>query len=172
MLRWSALHCSRAKFTFKLDTDCFIRVRPFLARLLSFPPDRSYGFNRAHLPVLRSGKWAIDAWYYPYASYPTFNPTVYLLPGQATLPLYEALVGQPTTETIPALPFEDAFVTGILAEKLCLPRATFPGLAVLFDRLVGTSDRHNVPYLKRLVVVMETLGDEDLRRIWAALGAD
>ncbi|XP_017491953.1 PREDICTED: lactosylceramide 1,3-N-acetyl-beta-D-glucosaminyltransferase-like [Rhagoletis zephyria] len=180
VLRWTSLHCSRAKFILKLDNDCYVRVKPFIDQLKALSTDALYGLNRRNDPVLRSGKWAIDQWYYPYTVYPAFHPSAYLVPGTLALPLYEALLSSPQTDIIPALPFEDVYVTGILAERLRLPRAIFPGMGVLFDRRYsflnliqfGSNDREDVRLLRTLTIAAETIGDDDLRRIWRQIGAD
>lgn len=172
MLRWSALHCSKAKFIFKLDNDCYIRVKPFLEQIKSFSGDTIYGIYRMYEPVMRTGKWYIDEWYHPQSTYPPLHAGPYLIPGPVALKLYEAIFSEPTVDTIPALPIDDAYVTGILSEKINIPRKYFSGLRELHDRYFITNDRENVNYLRSLTVYFETLGDDDLRRIWRQIGVD
>lgn len=173
MLRWTAVHCSQAKFIFKLDNDCYIRVNPFLKQMTAFSGDTIYGIYRINEPVMRTGKWAIDEWYYPHSTYPPYHAGPYLIPGPAALKLYEAILSEPTQDTIPALPIDDAYITGILPEKINYPRASFTGLRELHDRsYFQKNDRENVKYLSTLTVYFETLGDVDLRRIWRQFGVD
>lgn len=182
VLRWAALHCSQAKFILKLDNDGYIRVKPFISQLRTLSADTAYGINRVNDTVLRSNcscKWSIDKWYYPQSVYPAFHPGPYLIPGNAILPLYETLLSKPSLEVIPALPFEDVYITGILSEKLPLPRALFPGIGMLYDRSysflfiqIDRKDRENVNYLRTLTIATETIGDADLRRIWTQIGED
>lgn len=174
VLRWSALHCSQTKFIFKLDNDCYIKVNSFIEKIETFISDTIYGRNFITSRVFRTGKWSIDKWYYPYKTYPQYHPGVYLIPGNMTVQLYEALVRKPTIDTIPALPFEDAFITGILAKKINALHAKFPGLELLIDRkfmnIFPRYDRENLDYLKTLTVYVDTLGDADMRKIWKEIG--
>ncbi|KAH9403680.1 Beta-1,3-galactosyltransferase 1, partial [Tyrophagus putrescentiae] len=159
VLRWSALHCSKAKFIFKFDYDCYIRVDNFINQVKSFSPDKLYGFKKFYSKVQRTGKWAIDRWYYPYKFYPAYAPSMYLIPGNATLAMYETVTSSPTTDTIPALPIEDAYITGILAKKLCFPLAIYPNLNQKYK-----NDQRSFAYRTKTIVVSGTNKDVDFRK--------
>lgn len=166
-LRWTALHCSHAAFALKLDSDSFVRVRPFLAEVATFSPNTLYGAYRTREPVLRDPmyKWYIDPLYWPYSLYPPYHAGPYLFPGSEAARLYAAVVSHPTTDTLPALPFDDCYTTGVLAQKANLSRAAFPGL-----KLLQGEEKVSIEALLQYSVFFETLEDDDLRRIWGILG--
>lgn len=172
MLRWTALHCPRTKFIFKLDYDCFIRVNPFLQQLQALPADTMFGLYRTVEPVLNTpddqySKWYIDPLRYPYTSYPPYIAGPYLIPGQRAAALYEAIITQPTVDTIPALPFDDVYITGLLAEKVAIPRSHFDGLLML-----AGVDLSNMWNLQEHTVFFEALDDIKLWYLWQFFGVN
>ncbi len=193
-IRWTALHCSLAAFTLKLDDDCFIRVRPLLAQLkafgtenaegdegddLSTDPADLYGLLRTDEAVVRDPavRYAVARRYWPYARYPPFLAGVYLLRGGTTASrLYSAIVSEPTTDTLPALFIEDAYVTGLLAAKASLGIADLPGVVTLFteedkweqlERATAALEAADDNGEKeQYLIFYESLEEEDLRRFW------
>ena len=76
--------------------------------------------------------------YYPYRFYPTYQRGAYLIPGKFTTQLYEAVVSEPLRQqSLPALPFDDVYITGILAAKSAIPRAHFEGVVLITDKNVN-----------------------------------
>lgn len=171
MLRWTSLHCSKANFIFKVDNDAFIRVNPFLEKIESFSESKLYGPLKENTLVMRAPKWklAIDKMYYPQEFYPPFLSECYLIPAKEALELYAAIEQEPTNESLPALPFEDVYVTGILAKKAELPIVTFSGLKRFDD---GSSDKSNFIYLDNFIVFYKTLEEDDFRKFWKYFGAN
>lgn len=167
-VRWTALHCSHTTFALKMDSDGFIRVNPFLDEVSTFSADTLYGAYRTAEAVLRDPqfKWYIDPLYWPYSTYPPYHAGPYLFPGSGAARLYAAVVSSPTTDTLPALPFDDCYTTGVLAQKANLSRASFPGLRLL----QGQDKMMEDDILGRYSVFFETLNNDDLRRIWALFG--
>ena len=60
----------------------------------------------------QDGKWAISFEDWPWLNYPAYNlgPSV-LMPQSTILPLFAA------SQTIPLMPFDDLYLTGICVEK-------------------------------------------------------
>ena len=186
-VRWTALHCSQARFAFKLDSDAYVRLQPFLAELATFSSAALYGQIRVGSPVLRDPlvKWAIDPRYWPYPAYPPYHAGPYLIPVNLTAQLYATLAAEPTTDTLPALPIDDVYITGVLAAKANISRTNFPGLKLLWGeekrlllrehdgKVVGgeeEEEKKKVDLLRKCSVFFETLNDADLRRLWAIFG--
>ncbi len=116
-VRWTALHCSRARFAFKLDDDAYLRVNRLLDTVDRLPSQSQppvatiFGDLQDTLPVEHNFSsdyrtWAIDRQYWPYQVYPNYTNGMYLLPAGGCDRLYRAVVEPPTTDTIPALPIE------------------------------------------------------------------
>ena len=118
LLRWTTLNCPLVEYLLKLDDDSFLRPHPFLEWLSQVTPNRAIGGSMPEPPVVfRSGKICLSRRFYPAEVFPTFLSCAYLLPGHLTVRLYEAVL-----ENIPAIPFEDVYVTGTLAQAIDLPR--------------------------------------------------
>lgn len=168
MLRWASIHCPQAKYIFKLDSDCFLRVDPLLSFLEGSDGTSMFGLVREHDIVARKdgSKWDISSQYYPYPTFPRYTPGPYLIPGSKVGQLYSAIVSHPTIDTIPSLPFDDVYVTGILAEKLNISRRNWDGIWELATK----EDMENVEEIKRRCVLYQLLEEEDLVRLWSIFG--
>lgn len=82
-----------------------------------------------------------------------------------TARLYNAVVSNPTTDTLPALPFDDVYTTGVLAQKANLYLDYFSGLKFLQEE-----DKMEDYIFRWYSVFFQTLDDDDLGRIWGAFG--
>lgn len=174
ILRWTALHCSGARFLLKLDDDVFLRLGPFLTRVANLSSDRRtlYGILRTGSTVLRNPKWkwSIATRFWPYQHYPTFLVGEYLIPVSEAVELYAAVVSNPIIDTLPALPYEDVYVTGVLAEKAKLSRAAFPGMKLLQGVEEKMMVNENNSVLRRYSLFIDGLEDGDLQRFWTIFG--
>lgn len=139
-------------------------------KISNFTPNTLYGSYRKVEPVLRNPqcKWYIDPLYWPYSIYPPYHAGPYLFPGSGAARLYAAVVSQPTTNTLPALPFDDCYTTGVLAQKVNFSQAVFPGLKLLQGNKKMKIENDTV--LKQYSVFFETLNDNDIKRFWSVLG--
>lgn len=120
ILRWIALNCPFVRFLFKLDDDSFVRVNPLINMINQTKSNSIYGkWSGISMSFHQkpTDKWFISYKDYPHYFYPTYAAGLYLVPGPLTIKLYECIVQEPLGDTIPALPFEDAYITGILAQK-------------------------------------------------------
>lgn len=112
-------------------------------------------------------KWYIHPLYFPYNTYLLYNGGPYLLPVSKLAAMYRSVVASPNTGkmmSLPSLPFDDAYVTGVLAEKANVSRSTLPGLQMLDPGM-----NRNPTELDSVVVAYE-LEDADLRWWWDVYG--
>lgn len=126
VVRFAAKHCENAKFVVKMDNDMYPMVDRLMTKLGSLSQNAIYGSHRVNIKVSRESKYAVDKRDYYDDTYPVYHNGIYFIPGNATLPLYRAIVSSPSKGIIPALPFEDAYVSGILAERANVQRKKRP----------------------------------------------
>ncbi len=131
VVRFVAKYCSQAKFFIKMDSDMYLMVDRVVGKLSSLSLEAIYGNYKIKSEVVRNGKYAVDKRDYPEDTYPTYHAGIYFIPANASLLLYRALVTTPHIGIIPALPFEDAYVSGILPERMNIPRKKFSGMVHL-----------------------------------------
>ncbi|KAH9402311.1 hypothetical protein TYRP_016369 [Tyrophagus putrescentiae] len=136
VVRFVAKYCSQAKFFIKMDSDMYLMVDRVVGKLSSLSLEAIYGNYKIKSEVVRNGKYAVDKRDYPEDTYPTYHAGIYFIPANASLLLYRALVTTPHIGIIPALPFEDAYVSGILPERMNIPRKKFSGMTVQPIRLL------------------------------------
>lgn len=166
MLRWTALHCPRARFLLKLDDDSYLRPRPFLEWLKTVPANRFYGthvLQPGSRPVQREdSRWALSRRYYPPSTYPAYQNGVYLLPANLSVHLYEAIVQEEVPGlTLPALPFEDVYINGVLGKVVRLAHAQV-------DNIRQTRGVHivEVDRLQGVHLLFDYLNSSDIRHYW------
>lgn len=119
ILDWTSRNCNKAKFLLKTDDDIFINVPLLLAFIgeINVQKQAIYGHLLKKSPVVRNktSKWYISNEEYKDDYYPDYlSGCAYLLP----VHLAKELVSVSLQATI--VPFEDVFVTGILAKILNL----------------------------------------------------
>lgn len=125
IMRWIALNCPFVQYAFKFDDDSFLRLNPLIQWLKWIKPKMIYGELALFTEAVRSNtsKWYIASSYYSKRYYPTYAMGLYLFPGTFAIRLYETVVIEPIESTIPALPFEDVYMTGIVASKARIERS-------------------------------------------------
>ncbi|KAH9392903.1 Beta-1,3-galactosyltransferase 5, partial [Tyrophagus putrescentiae] len=127
VVRFAAKHCENAKFVVKMDNDMYPMVDRLMTKLGSLSQNAIYGSHRVNIKVSRESKYAVDKRDYYDDTYPVYHNGIYFIPGNATLPLYRAIVSSPSKGIIPALPFEDAYVLfGFCKYKVQLRLGVFP----------------------------------------------
>ncbi|KAL4217223.1 Beta-1 [Mactra antiquata] len=116
-LKWVKTNCQGVKYVLKVDDDVFVNI-PLLVKHIESRPIPANGtvygtiFNRK-VKVSPSGKWAVKKEEYPLTFYPPYaQGTSYTLTGN----LISKIVH--TSQYLPYLHIEDAFITGILAGRL------------------------------------------------------
>ncbi|KAI9561280.1 hypothetical protein GHT06_012236 [Daphnia sinensis] len=113
LLNWINDHCSEVDFVLKIDDDVYVNTKNFLTviRSLNASEKSIYG-SVVNSPPLREGKWYISWDDWPWSNYPVyFSGAAVILPGCTITSLLAA------AQTIPYLPFDDAFLTGLCTSK-------------------------------------------------------
>ncbi|XP_059615546.1 uncharacterized protein LOC132261050 [Phlebotomus argentipes] len=119
-MKWATEFCPETQFIFKSDDDIFVNtpfILHFVNRLTNMNSTRDFIFcvlNRGP-PVMRDEKekWYISPEEYPNATYPVYCPGfALLLTTDVAQKLHKA------AETTPFFWVEDAYVLGILREKI------------------------------------------------------
>ena len=122
-LRWVLDNCPQAKFILKADDDTFVNLPLLTTFLLERGQGNSiYGFRYFTSTVERTGRWAVPKTAYPFSKYPVYmSGTGYVLSKDAAQRIMEA------SSSIPLIPIEDAFITGILAQVAGIRRVSCSG---------------------------------------------
>ena len=167
LVRWAALHCPFARFIFKFDDDSFMRVNPLLAELERIEPLHIMGLLSALDEVIHTNtsKWFISPQYYPYLFYQAYIRGAYLIPGQFTIRLYEAIVSEPQSKTLPALPFDDVYISGILAAKASISRAYHESFL-----LVTKGNINDTNEISRYNVHFNMMSPDRMNQLWKIFG--
>ncbi|XP_032781238.2 lactosylceramide 1,3-N-acetyl-beta-D-glucosaminyltransferase isoform X2 [Daphnia magna] len=113
LLNWMNDYCSQVDFVLKIDDDVYVNTKNFLTviRSLNASEQSNYG-SIVDSPPLREGKWYISWDDWPWSNYPMyFSGAAVILPGCTIAPLLAA------AQTIPYLPFDDTFLTGLCTSK-------------------------------------------------------
>ncbi|XP_070701169.1 beta-1,3-galactosyltransferase 2-like [Pempheris klunzingeri] len=131
-MNWVTIHCPRASYVMKTDSDMFVNTEYLIYKLLrpDMKPKRNYftGNNmRGFAPNRnKNSKWYMSPELYPSEKYPTFcSGTGYVFSGDLARKIYHASL------SIPHLHLEDVYV-GICLAKLQI-EPTPPSNAFLFN---------------------------------------
>ena len=111
-LKWMSIYCGAADYILKADEDIYVNI-PKLMAILTENPANMTGSIYGHLygggRVMRKGRWTVSTEEFPMSNYPPYmSGNSYVISG-ATAPklLY-------TSQYLPYLSIEDAFITGVL----------------------------------------------------------
>lgn len=133
--RWVAEFCSNVSYVVKADDDIFINLPLLLSNI-----NRSHGASRDVLfgyvysgkrPVVRSGRWGVQPEVYPFSRYPQYiSGTSYTISGNLMRPIVHY------AQYFPYLNIEDAFITGVICNKVLGARLEhFPQSSHFNDQL-------------------------------------
>ncbi|XP_064476299.1 beta-1,3-galactosyltransferase 1-like [Ornithodoros turicata] len=127
MVRWVKEHCSNAQFVLKIDDDMLLNVWGLWAEIetsLTGANLTIWGKLAQHWTPFRN---SVSKWYLPVRVYkkPVFPDFLagpaYLFTGDCAPVLYNV------SFTVPYLPLEDVFLTGVVAQKAGITRKNHPG---------------------------------------------
>jgi hypothetical protein len=130
-LKWVSIYCSNIDFLLKVDEDVFVNI-PNLAnelhKRLYGIKGAVYGYINQRASVHRSGKWAVSKDEFPLSYYPNYaSGNSYVISGNIITDMFI------TSEYIPYMPIEDAFITGCLARILRAKVVPIPGFTYWND---------------------------------------
>lgn len=117
MLRWVSEFCQNASYVVKVDDDCFLNV-PFLVKeLAKTGKKRNFilGYLLKFVRPVRDvkSKYYVSSTDYHWKIYPNYvSGSCYIMSGDVVLSMFNSCL------TVPFMPMEDIFVTGICAKKI------------------------------------------------------
>lgn len=131
VLKWVSIYCSDVDFVMKVDEDVFVNI-PQLAKELHRRPygvkGAVYGYINVHSSVRRKGKWGVSKDEFPLTHYPNYaSGNSYVISGNIIPRMFM------TSEYLPYMPIEDAFITGCLARIVEAKVVSVPGFTYWHD---------------------------------------
>ena len=165
-MNWVAMHCPRASYVMKTDSDMFVNTLFLIQKLLrpELKPKTNYitGLIYKDTKPIRdkSSKWYISPEEYPNETYPDYCcGTGYVFSGDMATKLYEASVN------IPFLRFEDVYV-GMCLERLGIKPTPSP------DWLFNNWRVYYSSYRYRNLVTVHHVVPRDMLEYWHNIWRD
>ncbi|XP_068220473.1 beta-1,3-galactosyltransferase 2-like [Palaemon carinicauda] len=118
-LSWISHHCQHVPWTLHADDDVLVDIFLLTMNLRSYDIKTTDHFycNAMYSKAMREGKWAVSYEEYPAVQYPVFcSGGMWVLPTKVIPRLLKA------SEEVPFLWVDDAYVTGVLAERANVSR--------------------------------------------------
>jgi hypothetical protein len=123
-LQWVLEYCEDAKYILKTDDDSYFNLTSLLHLLPMVKDSKFIGSLNTKAPVQRHGLWQVNQAQFPQKTYPPYCSGCAYVVSQDILPQLLS-----TARSIPMLPIEDVYVTGLLAKALriqCQNNINFP----------------------------------------------
>lgn len=167
LLRWTALNCPKVKFMLKVDDDSLVLANNLIQFCESSDSKYISGYLW-HKPLVFRGsdKWSISRQDYTSNQYPDYIAGPYLMPGSAAVVLYETAI----TKSLPALPFEDVYITGVVAQKCQIERKHMTSLLYLTKGCQPTAIDYC--FYKNYTIFWQQFDDQSLRSVWTDFKKD
>jgi len=161
LLRWTARSCPFAKYMLKVDDDSLVMANNLLDFIRTSDANAIYGYLWTKAAVDHSNdKWGISTRDFSHKYYPDYIGGPYLIPVRYCLSLYETAV----TKYLPALPFEDAYVTGIVANHCKINRNKLVSLLYITDGCNPLA--LDFCHYKSVSIFWQNLTDNSIRKLW------
>ena len=176
ILRWASIYCPRVPVVFKIDADCMVNYDNLVrftreAVMPNFTQQEQqhyaiYGNLWRGAGVIRStqSKFFTSFRDYPLRKYPDYVGGPWYLAGRQ-LPLF--MFRMAILHAMPALLWEDLYITGIVAQKL-IDAQLFP-----LERYYLTGFEYNVDLDKldyclynRSLILTQAFNEENLKTLW------
>lgn len=175
ILRWTSVYCPRVPVVFKIDADCMLnydnlnRFSQLVAHNASLTNKYYiYGNLWRRAAVIRSAKSKFYTSFhdYPMKIYPDYVGGPWLLAG-SSLPLF--LLRMAILHSMPALLWEDLYISGIVAQKLIdinfpLQRHYMYGFEYNVDL-----DKLDYCLFNRSIILTQAMNESNLESIWFRL---
>jgi len=162
LLRWTSMSCPFVKHMLKVDDDSLILTDNMINFCNSTNDDSIYGHLWQNSLVGRGrDKWALNVDDYPEKIYPNYIGGPYLIPGSIIIALYETAI----TKSLPAVPFEDVYLTGIVASKLEIPRKMLYSLLYL-ESQGNIYQFHFDSFYNNITIFWQGLNDYLILKVW------
>jgi hypothetical protein len=161
ILRWLSVNCFNARFVYKVDDDCIINTE----KLVEFTETTADGktiygqlWRNPFVDRNRRSKFFISRSDFDLNKYPDYTGGPWLMSGQLVPGLYETAL-----QSLPALPWEDVFITGVSASKLGVRRRQLTGL-VYFQK--SQFNQLNHCWFRENVIFWQNLDEMMIRNGW------
>lgn len=157
LLKWALSPCAHhATHVLKIDDDVLLNVRGLLGSLTNASMVGHLMRNKKPIRSQRS-KWYLGHCEYPKRRLPLFLAgPAYILHRKVLEPLFI------TALELPLIHLEDVFLTGIVAEKLGIPR-------VNDRRIVNTRPTFSKPCLLRGYIAVHEYSPDEIVDLWTKL---
>lgn len=144
-----------------MDDDCLLNINKLLDFCDKALPFTIYGhlWKKAFVDRNQKSKFFISRRDYPANAYPDYTGGPWLMPNNVVRKLYETAI----TKSLPALPFEDVYITGVVAHKLAIKRQFLPGL-VYFNR--SLFKKLDFCWFNETIIFWQDLNDKLLVKGW------
>ncbi|XP_054159949.1 lactosylceramide 1,3-N-acetyl-beta-D-glucosaminyltransferase-like [Oppia nitens] len=162
LLRWTAINCPFVKYMMKLDDDSFIISDNLMKYVETSYGNSIIGHLWTNVMVKRNplSKWYLSYEETPNSRFPDFIGGPSLIPGCYCLALYETTI----TQFMPALPFEDVLITGLVANHLNIKREDL--ISELFIGPEYDVNSVDICQYQQMAVIWQRLTDKIIRRFW------
>jgi hypothetical protein len=121
ILRWTLFYCKNVKFIMKTDDDILVNPSMFNQFIANITNSKKtiYGTVGKGFKPHRSktSKWFISYESYSSSIYPDFVFGPYIMSSDSIFPIYVEILN-----SLPALAFDDVYISGIIAEKCNISR--------------------------------------------------
>jgi hypothetical protein len=121
ILRWTLFYCKNVKFIMKTDDDILVNPLMFNQFIANITNSKKtiYGTVGKGFKPHRSktSKWFISYESYSSSIYPDFVFGPYIMSSDSIFPIYVEILN-----SLPALAFDDVYISGIIAEKCNISR--------------------------------------------------
>lgn len=161
ILRWFTLNCFNTKFIYKVDDDVILNHQNLLKFCEKADTHTIYGhlWKNAFVDRKMKSKFFLSKSDFSRNSYPDYTGGPWLMSGTIVPLIYEKAI----TKSLPALPYEDVYITGVVAQKLGIDRKQLHGL-VYFDE--SLYKKLNYCWFNQSVIFWQNLDDLKLKNGW------
>ncbi|XP_054156918.1 beta-1,3-galactosyltransferase bre-2-like [Oppia nitens] len=152
ILRWISINCFNVRFVYKVDDDCIVNTENLVKFTETMDGNTIYGqfWHKSYVDRNLKSKFYISRKDFKGNAYPDYTGGPWLMAGHLIPKLYEIAI----TRSLPALPWEDVFVTGVVASKARVARKQLKGLVYYawqqFNQLNYCWFRENIIFWQNL----------------------
>jgi beta-1,3-galactosyltransferase 1 len=164
ILRWTLFYCKNVKFIMKTDDDILINPLMFNQFIANKRNSKNtiYGnlVKRYKPHRSKTSKWFISYESYSSSIYPDFMLGPYIISNDSIYPIYIEILN-----SLPALAFDDVYISGVIAEKLNISRVK-TNYFVKFDWRYIKSRRIDFKRFNSKVFFAHNIGYNHMIAIW------
>jgi hypothetical protein len=164
LLRWTLFYCKNVKFIMKTDDDILVNPLMFDQFIANTTNSKKtiYGTVGSGYEPHRTNtsKWFISYESYSSSIYPDFMFGPYIISRDSIYPIYVEVLN-----SLPALAFEDVYISGIIAEKCNISRVNIHYFLIL-DSIHIKSSEIDFKIFNSNILLSHDFGFNDIIAIW------